>query len=85
MGVLTILFSFPTIKFDIYLSVLRDVLNVAIFELILLMIPVALLYLYAMIASFLDWEATFEIKPGQKILSDTIKEARGTDGISLSR
>lgn len=61
------------------LSVFRDVLNVGIFELIFLMIPVALLYLYAMISSFLNWEATFEIKQGQKILSDTIKEASGAD------
>lgn len=65
------------------ISVFRDVLNVAIFEIILLMIPVALLYLYAMISSFLNWEATFEIKSGQTILSDTIMKAEEADSITI--
>lgn len=65
------------------INVFRDVLNMSIFELILLMIPIALLYLYAMISSFLNWDATFEIKPGQKLLSDVLNEAKGADTIKI--
>ena len=65
------------------INVFKDVLNVSIFELVLLMIPVSLLYLYAMISSFLNWEAKFEIKSGQKISSDTIMKAKGADKIKI--
>ena len=65
------------------INVFKDVLNVSIFELVLLMIPVSLLYLYAMISSFLNWEAKFEIKSGQKISSDIIMKAKGADKIKI--
>lgn len=65
------------------INVFRDVLNVSIFELIYLMIPVALLYLYAMISSFLNLDAVFEIKNGQTIHSDTLKKANGADNITI--
>lgn len=61
----------------------KDVLSIAIFEFIFLMIPVALLYLYAMISDFLKWDATFEIKVGESIHSDSLKIAKGADRVKI--
>ena len=47
------------------------------------MIPVALLYLYAMISDFLKWDATFEIKTGESIHSDSLKIAKGADRVKI--
>lgn len=61
----------------------RDMLNVFIFESIILMVPAALLYLYGMISDFLYWEATIESKSGQAIAinPDTIKMVKGADRV----
>lgn len=49
------------------INMFRDILSVSIFEFVFLMIPAALLYLYAMISDFLNWDATFEVESGSML------------------
>ena len=58
---------------------LKCLLGVSIFEFVILMIPMGLLYLYAMISDFLKWEATFETKLGQGLDTRLLKAADGAD------
>lgn len=62
---------------------LKVLLSVFFFEFIILMIPVGLLYLYAMISDFLQWDATFEIKEGQSIISEYLKSTEGADRVKV--
>jgi len=65
-------------------NTVQNIFSMTIFELTLLMSPAALLYLFAMISDFLKWDATFEIPPGQTILSDTIiKNSKGADRVKV--
>ncbi len=66
-------------------NMFRDLLSAGIFEFVFLMIPAALLYLYAMISDFLNWDATFEIVGGGGIHSDTLKAAKGAESITITR
>ena len=60
---------------------LKGLLSVSIFEFVILMIPMGLLYLYAMISDFLEWDATFETTDGQGLDTSRLREAEGPDMI----
>lgn len=62
------------------INMFRDLLSVSIFEFVFLMIPAALLYLYAMISDFLKWDAIYEVEGGaMRVDSDTFKTTKGAD------
>lgn len=67
------------------INMFRDILSISIFEFVFLMIPAALLYLYAMISDFLKWDATFEVERGSlHVDPDTFNAAvKGADRIKV--
>lgn len=70
------------------INMFRDILSISIFEFIFLMIPVALLYLYAMISDFLKWDdadVTFEVERGAMHIDPDIfnKAVKGADRVRI--
>lgn len=68
------------------INMFRDILSIFIFEFLFLMIPAALLYLYAMISDFLNWDATIEVERGSMLHvdPDTFNSAvKGADKIKI--
>ena len=62
---------------------LKGLLSVSIFEFVILMIPMGLLYLYAMISDFLEWDATFETKMGQGLDASLLRKAEGANKVII--
>lgn len=73
--------SIPKIPDALDSTILRDILSISIFELIFLMSPAALLYLFAMISDFLILDITINAPSGTSIPfnTETVKKISGAD------